>query len=126
MGGAYIMILGMDVAGTPLGDLQDCGRLVQFMESTSFSLMAPHDELAHGGTQYVLACPGRAYIAYASQQTPRIGLRAMTPGIYRFRWFDCVSGRSVTRGRVSVSGGDQVWAKPSGIGDEFTVAIERQ
>jgi len=125
MGGAYVMILGMDVAGTPLAGLQDCGRLVRFMESTNLSAMAPHDELAYGGTRYVLACPGRAYIAYTSEPTRSIGLRAMTPGIYGFRWFDCASGRSVTQGRVAVSGGDQLWTKPAEIGDEFAVFIER-
>lgn len=65
--GAYVMILEMDIATTVKSDLQDCGCLVHFFESIDFQQMSPHDELGFGGTQYVLARPGRSYIAYSSQ-----------------------------------------------------------
>jgi hypothetical protein len=89
MAGAYVMILGMDIATTAKSDLEDCGRLVRFFESTDFQQMSPHDELAFAGTQYVLARPGRSYIAYASQLQGKIGLKNMPSGVYKFRWFDC-------------------------------------
>jgi len=125
MGGAYVMILGMDIASTAISDLEDCGRLVHFFESTNFNKMAPHDELKYGGTQYVLALPGDSYIAYASNLSGDIGLRDMTAGTYTFRWFDCVTGKSVTQTNVKVSAGNRIWSKPADIGAELAVYIKR-
>jgi hypothetical protein len=125
MGGAYVMILGMDVVTTPRSDLEDCGRLVRFFESADFNRMSPHDELRLAGTQYVLAQPGASYIAYASQLRDGIGLKNMPSGVYKFRWFDCGTGKEVTQEKISVAGGDQSWNKPSGIGSEIAVYVQR-
>ncbi|MEA3224336.1 MAG: serine hydrolase [Planctomycetota bacterium] len=125
MGGAYVMIYEMFIDDTPTSDLQDCGRLVSFFESTDFDTMAPHDVLKNGNTDYVLANPGHSYIAYASGPTTTIGLRNMTSGTYSFKWFDCKDGDTVEQNNVSVSSGDQKWNKPSGLGDEIAVYISR-
>jgi hypothetical protein len=124
MGGAYVMVLGWDVVGTAVEDLRDCGRLVAFMESTNFNEMAPHDELASGGTQYVMAMPGNSYIAYASNLSGDIGLTGMTAGSYDFLWLDIPTGNAVTRDRVGVGAGDQSWTPPDGIGSELAVYIK--
>ncbi|MFH1744458.1 MAG: DUF4038 domain-containing protein [bacterium] len=124
MGGAYVMILKMDIANTPRSDLEDCGRLVHFFESTNFSEMAPHDELKHGGTEYILALPGDSYIAYASNLSGDIGLKDMTAGTYTLMWFDCATGKQITQTGVKVENGDRVWPKPSGIGNELAVYIQ--
>ena len=126
MGGAYVMVLGMDIAHTPLGDLKACGHLVHFFESTNFYEMAPHDELRCGDTECVLAKPGESYIAYASKGTGRIGLKGMTAGTYTFRWFDPITGRSVVQNDVQVKGGDQTWSRPAGVGHEVAVYIRRE
>ncbi|TET37104.1 MAG: hypothetical protein E3J72_06610 [Planctomycetota bacterium] len=125
MGGAYVMVYGMDIVSTSVSDLEDCGRLVSFMESTNFNEMAPHDELAHGGTQYVLAKPGDSYIAYASSLAGEIGLKSMTAGTYYFKWFDCATGTAVEQNDVTVNSGDQTWTTPGGIGAEVAVYINR-
>ena len=125
MGGAYVMILGMDIASTAKSDLEDCGRLVRFFESTNFTEMSPHDELAFAGTKYVLARPGFSYIAYAPNLQGEIGLKAMRRGTYEFRWFDCVSGKEVRQARVNIKSGDQSWTKPRRIGRELAVYIRR-
>jgi hypothetical protein len=125
MGGAYVMVLGMDIAGSARNDIEDCGRLVRFFESTNFNLMSPHDDLKYAGTQYVLALPGDSYIAYASALEGQIGLKNMTAGSYEFRWFDCATGKQVTQEKVSVSAGNQSWPKPDGIGSELAVYIRR-
>ncbi len=125
MAGAYVMILGMDIATTAKSDLVDCGRLVRFFESTDFNQMLPHDELGFAGTQYVLAGPGRSYIAYASKLQGKIGLKNTTAGVYKFHWFDCATGSEVTKENVTVAGGDQSWDKPGRIGSELAVYIER-
>ena len=125
MGGAYVMILGMDIATTAKSDLEDCGRLVRFFESTNFNQMSPHDELRFAGTKYVLAQPGRSYIAYAPELQGKIGLKNTRAGMYEFRWFDCVTGKEITQEEVKVTDGDQRWDKPSGIGNELAVYIRR-
>lgn len=123
MGGAYVMIYQMYIDDTAVSDLQDCGRLVRFFESTDFNTMSPHDDLKYGDTDYVLANPGCSYIVYASGTTTTIGLKNMTSGIYSFKWFDCKDGDTVQQSNVSVSSGDQRWNKPSGLGGEIAVYI---
>jgi hypothetical protein len=125
MGGAYVMILGMDIASTAESDLMDCGQLVRFFESTNFYEMAPHDELKYGDTKYVLAKPSVSYIAYAPELRGEIGLRDMIAGIYDFYWFDCATGKQLSQKKVKVSSGSQTWSKPSIIGDELAVYIKR-
>ena len=125
MGGAYVMVLKMDIAGTAAADLRDCGRLAAFFESTDFQEMSPHDELAAGATEYVLARPGRSYIAYAAGGRGRVGLKGLTAGSYTFRWLDCRTGRSVVRRGVKVAAGEQAWPRPDGIGAELAVHITR-
>ncbi len=125
MGGAYVMVLGMDIATTPVSDLEDCGRLVRFMESTDLCEMAPHDELAFGGTEYVLADPPRSYIAYAFDGRGELGLKGTAPGTYDLRWFDCATGREVVQRGVQVRGGPAKWAIPEGMGPEVAVHIAR-
>jgi len=126
MGGAYVMVLRMNIASTPVEQLEDCGRLVKFFQSTDLNEMSPHDEIRYGGTQYVLANPPQSYIAYASNLSRvHIGLRNMTAGIYTFKWFDCVTGSSVEQTGVRVMAGNAVWPKPAGIGNELAVYIKK-
>lgn len=126
MGGAYVMVLRMDIAGTPTSELEDCGRLVEFFESTNFNEMSPRDDLKYTGTQYVLAKPPDSYIAYASNLSEAdIGLKNMSAGIYDFKWFDCIDGNSVEQTDVSVAAGNQSWSKPAGFGDELAVYIKK-
>ena len=125
MGGAYVMILDMDIAGTPKSDLEDCGRLVRFFESANFDELSPHDELAFAGTKYVLANPGDSYIAYASNLAGEIGLKDLKPGTHDFRWFDCATGKDVVQKAVKVAAGNQSWATPNGMGGELALHIKR-
>jgi hypothetical protein len=125
MGGAYVMILGMDIASTAESDLADCGHLVRFFESTNFHEMRPRDELKYGSTKYVLAQPGISYIAYTPELRGEIGLKDMATGTYEFHWFDCASGKQVDQTKVKVSDGNQSWSKPLAIGNELAVYIKR-
>jgi len=122
MGGASVMILGMDIASTPASDLGDCGNVVRFFEMVDLDGMEPHDELAYAGTQYVLAKPGERYVAYASAGN-QISITGVTPGNYAFHWFDCVTGNVVTQEKVQVVPRGRPWAKPAGIGPEVAVYI---
>ncbi|MHC4241496.1 MAG: hypothetical protein ACYSU4_03765, partial [Planctomycetota bacterium] len=104
-------------------DLEDCGRLVRFFETTNFNEMSPHDELAFAGTKYVLARPGFSYIAYAPDLQGEIGLKDMRRGTYEFRWFDCVTGKEARQAGVNIKAGNQSWKKPRRIGAELAVYI---
>jgi hypothetical protein len=111
LGGAYVMVIGWDVATTATSDLEDCGRLRSFMESTRFAEMAPHDELAFGATEYVLAKPGDAYIAYSSAASGDLGVQGLTAGDWTLTFFDPVSGNKETSS-VTLASGDQTFATP--------------
>ena len=124
MAGAYVMVYQMDIANTDIEDLEDCGRLVRFMEVTLFREMEPADELAFGGTEFVLAGPPDLYILYASSLSGEIGVSGIASGTYDFLWYDIVNGEMVRQENVSVSGGDMTWPSPPGIGQELALYIE--
>jgi len=71
------------------------------------------------------ARPGASYIAYASQLRGKIGLKNMLPGMYKFRWLGCATGKEVVQEKVGIAGGDQTWQKPNAIGDELALYIQR-
>lgn len=124
LGGAYVMVLGMDIANTAISDLEDLGRLRYFMESTNFNEMSPRDDLASADTSYVLAAPGTSYIAYGGGGVSTLGL-TMVAGIYDLRWFDPVSGVTIEQASISVQDGVSSFVKPSGIGNEVALYINR-
>ncbi|MEX2030589.1 MAG: dockerin type I domain-containing protein [Anaerolineales bacterium] len=123
MGGGSVMHLRWDIASSPIAELEDCGRLAAFMESTGLLEMAPHDELAFGGTDYVLALPGKEYIAYGADLSGEMGLRDMEAGTYTLRWMDIASGTMVTQTDVPLATGDQTWRRPPGVGTEVAVHV---
>jgi CubicO group peptidase (beta-lactamase class C family) len=124
MGGASVMVLGMDIASSVSSDLKDSGRVVRFFQGVAdLPALEPHDELAYAGTQYVLAMPGESYVIYSSRAGEGVGLKNMKAGRYSFRWLDCVSGKTVVQESVSVAGGECAWARPEQIGEEAAVYI---
>ena len=119
------MVFEMFIDSTSTGELQDCGRLVKFMESTEFNKMSPHDDLNFGETDYVLAKPGDCYIAYASGITTNLGIRNLTKGEYTLKWFDCKDGDTEIQTVNIDTSGNHSWNKPSGMGDEVALYIKR-
>jgi hypothetical protein len=131
MGGGYNMQLGDWEAKKgrqpPSVGMAKASRiLVDFFESTAFQDMAPHDELAHGGTDYVLALPGQSYIAYAADLQGQMGIKDMQAGVYDFIWLDIPSGQTIQQSQVSIEAGDQRWAKPSQVGSELALYLVRR
>ena len=124
MGGLTPMLLRMDIASTPVESLRQCRYLQQFFEATDFYRMAPHDELKHGETRYVLGDPGRSYIAYADHLAGKLGVKDLPAGRGEVTWLDCRSGRtaeehhSLPRGRPRVRQTSGVWARVRGV-DSF-------
>ncbi len=126
MAGAYVTALGWTIDNTPKETLVDCGRLVNFMESTTLNKMSPRDDLASAGTQYLLANPGQSYIAYSASLSGDIGIKNMSAGTYSFKWLDILTGYSLTQTRVQVLSGTQNFKLPPGIGKEVAVFILKE
>ena len=105
LAGLMPMHLTMDIAHTPSETLQQCRHLQRFFEATDFYTMAPHDELADGGTRWVLAAPGGSYIAYTDKATGSLGLVNLEAGRYHLTWLDCITGKTIVqRKKMKVSG----------------------
>ncbi len=58
-------------------------------------------------------------------QQRSIGSKNMLPGVYKFHWFDCATGKEVVQEKMNITSGDQSWSKPSDIGAEVAVYIKR-
>jgi hypothetical protein len=125
LGGAYVMVFEMDIASTAVSDLQDCGRLRSFMESTRFFEMAPHDELASGDTDYVLAKPGEAYIAYANGGGTALGIGALQAGNWTLDWFSPSTGSTLQQTQTLPAGNASL-ARPPGFDGEVAMSAVRQ
>jgi hypothetical protein len=123
MGGAYSMLIGMDIASTSVEDLQTCGRLVKFMESTRFNETHPDDSLARVETDYVLAAPGDVYIVYGVSVDSSLGIHVQA-GQYRIKSFDPIDGDWVDQGSKTLTAGDQTFSKPDNIGTEAAFYLD--
>jgi len=124
MGGAYVMHLGWDIQRNSITELQDCGRLRKFFELTNFNKMAPHDQLKFGATKYVLAFPDSSYILY-TDFSGKIGIQNIDEGLYNFLWFDPVDGDQEVVTNVHLSEGDNLFTRPTKIGDEVALFLSR-
>jgi hypothetical protein len=125
LGGAYVMVYEMDIASTAVSDLEDCGRLRSFMESTQFAGTQPHDELALGDATYVLAAPGDRYIAYADAGSAALGLSGLPAGSWSLSWFSPVTGAKSQQSET-LPAGDASFARPSGFDGEAAVYVVKQ
>jgi hypothetical protein len=128
MAGGHVMVLGTwntrrGNEPTPeiLGDMR---VLQEFFESTNYSKMAPRDDLKGAGTQYLLADPGKSYIAYGLNSTGPLGIKNMAAGDYELTWLDIISGTKKNQTQ-QVSAGDCQFIKPSGIGTETALFIRK-
>ncbi len=126
MADAYVMVLGMDIDDTPKSWLKDCKIIQNFFEATTFNQMSPNDSLALGETGYLLANEGYDYILYSAHAEKNLGLRRLPEGNYSFTWMDCIDGAQKVTHNIRVSDGDHTWQKPSGLGNEVVLFIQRK
>ena len=127
MGGAYVMVFGMDIASTPTQALDDCGRLASFFESTRFDVMTPQDARARAETDYVLGNVAVGWILYGSDAASALGI-SMPPqwgGTFNLRWMDCATGVEVVHNGLSVPSGDRSFSIPASFGNEVVLELER-
>lgn len=135
MAGGYVMVYGTWApggggSGIPGNDptpemLGDMRRVQRFFEATDFNTMIPRDDLEREGTRWVLADPGRAYIAYASGGDEPLGLADLPTGTYDLRWFNPITGEQVEVTGVMLDG-DVSFPRPQSIGGEAALYVRRE
>ncbi len=113
-----------DIADTPTADLNDCGHLVDFMESTGFCGMTSRQDLRSGATDYVLALPDSEYILYADR-VGDIGITDITNGFWDLRWFDPADGGENLLPEQYFDAGAHFFTRPHSIGDEAVLHMVR-
>ncbi|NNE07346.1 MAG: DUF4038 domain-containing protein [Gemmatimonadetes bacterium] len=123
MAGAYVMVLGWDIATTSASDLADCRVLIDFMEQTNYASMTPRNDLAFGDTEYCLSNGADEYVLYASNRAGELGAKGITPGLYDFHWLDIATGTTIFQAGVAASGADETFPAPPGIGSEAAAHV---
>ena len=101
------------------------GRLRTFFESTDFDEMGPNDDVAVSGVEWALSTSNdEKLIAYGRNTGGSIEL-AVPDGTYELRWFDPVTGQSVTETEVAASGGSLSRSAPAAFGNELAVYVRK-
>ena len=79
------------------------------------------------GTKYVLSNQAAGlYILYGDLDTSKLGVRNPPAGNYELKWFDPLSGASVTQPSVVVpAGGLASFTKPTGFGLEVALFMRK-
>jgi len=108
------------------GTLFEDGLISSFMEKTDYQNMEPRNDLKCSDTKWVLANPGKSYIAYSYECTEGIGLGQMTDGVYKLKWMDTETGKTITQYNVAVQWGSNDFKKPKPLGTEVVVYITNQ
>ena len=125
MAGANVMVLDMDIANTPLSDLEDCRNLIRFMKFTNFNQMIPSDELASDATDYVLSS-GKDFILYSKDSSKPMGIKRINPGTYELAWFDCINGRWTIEPHVRVFKTKTKFEIPCTLGKEVALYLRNE
>ncbi|GJM23101.1 MAG: hypothetical protein DHS20C15_30160 [Planctomycetota bacterium] len=125
LGGLQSMVFGVEVAGTPDEQLEQCRVLQEFMEDTDFWTMSPADQRAAGGTRWVLGNANDSIIAYSRDPIAPLGLDGLPATTYDLLWVDCVTGARATEFSVHTTSGTNYFTRPAGIGAECAVSVRR-
>ena len=125
MGGAYVMAQGLEPLRDP-EELAALGRLRWFFERAPVHRLAPADDRGYAETRWMLAAPGEAYLAYASDLEPggAMGVSDLEAGDWALTWFDPATGIAEDQ-RISHAGGDAAWPAPGNFGAETALLVTR-
>ena len=126
LAGMHALEAQLNVARADRRDrILDAGKVVDFMEQTDWYLMKPADHLASGSTKWVLAQPGKSYIAYTYDYTGPMGLKELPQGQYELLWFDSVTGKSYRTRTRQPATGEARWEKPEEFGREIALYVRQ-
>ncbi|MEM7249354.1 MAG: thrombospondin type 3 repeat-containing protein [Acidobacteriota bacterium] len=105
-------------------DMGYCRIQSEFIESTDFNRMRPHDELSMDANHMVMANPGESYLVYRFGDDRDMGLRDMPETLFDLRWLNPVTGEEVVQEVVAVPAGDNLWTPPAHYGQEVVLSVE--
>lgn len=98
-------------------------RLQKFMEDTYFNYTSSKDELAFGGSKYILANQGSVYIIYSLEANQPLGIKSIPKGKYALKWFDCKTGKTL-EGKLEIKKTDRyLWSIPDSMGKEVALYL---
>ncbi len=125
MAGGYVLFYDAWESTDPSQDmLADLGRINAFMDTTRFAETEPADQLAAGGTRWVLANESNdLYILYSNTGPSDLGVQGITAGSYQLSWFNPVDGNRVAQ-TVDVGGGIATFPVPGGMGAEVALYLQ--
>jgi hypothetical protein len=126
MAGVMPLRLGMHIFDTPPASLRACRILREFFEKTDFQTMRNHDELATAATDYVLADPGRSYIAYSRGRGGALGIDDLPRDQFDILWVDCVTGDQFTVEAEQTSSGEATFPPPNGVENQCAVWVTKE
>jgi len=128
MAGASVMVNGTWRAEAPDATmLKDMRILQEYMESIpGLNQMISKDIIGFDATDYVLAVPGKSYIAYSSDPNGKMGIRHLGSGKYYLKWLDCATGKVVEQRNVQITQGSNSLQIPEGIANEVAVYLIRE
>jgi hypothetical protein len=126
MSGSMPMLLGMDVASTPVVALRQCRILSEFFEDTPFFRMQPALDEKLPGVQSVLSDQAGNYILWSAEiPDGTFHLKLDTAGGYDLLWLDTQTGRRVEE-IVELASGCIELNKPESIGSDCAVFVQQQ
>lgn len=105
--------------------MKELGYIANFVEKTSFHEMKPRRDLPAGSTRWVLANPGKAYIAYTEDYVKPMGVKDLAAGEYDLLWLDTIDGKMEWRRGVALPAGGGL-EKPASFSKEVAVYIQRR
>jgi hypothetical protein len=113
--------------------LDDLRRLKQFMESTQFNRMTPlfgnNAALTNAkldSTKYILANSSAGlYILYGDTNTSKLGVKGAPQGNYELKWFDPITGNTISQTGTVGTDGNASFVKPNGIGSEAVLYLQK-
>ncbi len=123
MSGTHI-IIPVQVSGKDSVEIKKSNRILkEFMENSFFNYVAPKDELALGGSKYILGNQGSVYIIYTPKAGKNIGIKSIKKGTYDLKWLDCKTGKTL-EGKFEIGDTNRyVWDIPEQMGEEVALYL---
>ena len=93
------------------------------MEGTYFNYTSPKDDLAFGGSKYILANQGSVYIIYSPGANQTLGIKSIPKGKYTLKWYDCKTGKTL-ESKLEIEKKDHyAWSIPDSMGKEVALYL---
>jgi hypothetical protein len=123
MSGTHL-IIPAQASGKDSIEIEKANRILkEFMENAYFNYVTPKDDLAFGGSKYILANQGSVYIIYTPKAGKNIGIKSIKSGTYDLKWLDCKTGKTL-EGKFEIRDTNRyIWDVPEQMGKEVALYL---